>query len=175
MPVPKPTPLLFMDCDGTLIKGATELGHFITGPHEVELFDGVFERLREYKSKGWRICMISNQGGIALGHIQDSTVNRIMQEVSRLCGNMFDRMSWCIHHPMAVGKTQDETNELSQCFCRKPRTGLVHAIIGSLSDQHTNEYYRPYSSLFVGDRDEDLDCASQCGIPFISATDWLLK
>lgn len=170
-----PKPVLFLDLDGTIILGKEELGHFITGPQEVELFPGVLDLVKDYKAKGWRIVVVSNQGGIALGHIADSTVNRIMQETSRLCANLFDRMLWCEHHPDAKHTDPVQQKELSQCFCRKPSPGLIFNAIYSLGEQRLEEYFRPYNCLMVGDMDTDRDCAASINIPFMWAKDWRLK
>jgi D-glycero-D-manno-heptose 1,7-bisphosphate phosphatase len=173
MATARPTPILFLDLDGTVIHGKEELGHFVTGPHEVEVFEGVLDKLKVYKSQGWRLVLISNQGGIAMGHIAENTVNRIMQEANRLTANLFDRIVYCPHHPEANKDEQTpETLEMAQCFCRKPRGGLVYATMASLTEQFHDEYYRPYAALFVGDLDTDRQCAESCGIEFKSAKDW---
>lgn len=168
----RPTPVLFLDLDGTLIKGKDDLGHFIKGPHEVELYDGVFDRLKTYKALGYRLVLISNQGGIAMRHIDESTVIRIMEEVHRLTGRMIDGMMWCVHHPDAKGETIEETRELSQCFCRKPSTTLLTLAMSELTRQYPNEYYRPWACIFIGDMRSDEECAKNAGIAFMHAKDW---
>lgn len=168
----KPTPILFLDLDGTVRLGKDELGRWPNGPADVELFDGMVDLLKSYKARGWRIVAVSNQGGIALGHIDEHDVAKAMQETNRLCSNLIDRMNWCNHHPDAEGDENTDKEEKSICFCRKPRIGMVVTSIMSLSLEHKHEYYRPYACLFVGDRSEDKECAANANIPFISAKQW---
>lgn len=162
---PKPTPVLFLDLDQTVRFNTNDEKTFMNDASEVEIYPGVVDRLKEYKSKGWRIVAISNQGGIAKGLVSESQVSRNMAETQRLCANLFDRMAWCPHYPGI------DDPEKSQCWCRKPRIGLIVTACVSMAADF-DEYYRPYASLFVGDRDEDRKCAENAGIPFMLATDW---
>src|SRR6516164_7531955 len=96
------TPVLFVDLDDTIRKGPKALGgKFVNGPGDVDVFDGVREILQSYKDNKWKIVSISNQGGVALGLVSASEVNRAMVETSRQCNNLFDGMLWCPHHPKA--------------------------------------------------------------------------
>lgn len=167
----KPTPILFLDLDGTVRYNGKDPKGFINSPDEVEIYDGVVDILKSYKSKGWRIVSISNQGGIALGYVTSNNVARAMQETNRMCANLFDRMYWCDHHPDAEGDEFTSKEEKSICLCRKPRIGFVIAAMASLSEKYEDEY-RPYACLFVGDRAEDRGCAEGAGIPFMDAEVW---
>lgn len=176
MPNYKPTPLLFLDLDQTVRFNTNNPDGFIKDPTEVEIYPGVVEMMKDYKSKGWRIVSISNQGGIALGHLSEGINSRIMAETNRLCANLFDRMLWCSHYPeLPANKketlSRDDQYEAAHCWCRKPRIGMLIAAAMSLSEQH-NEFYRPFSSLFVGDRDEDEKCAQNANIQFVLAKAW---
>lgn len=168
----RPTPVLFLDLDGTVRHGKSELGHFVNGPEDVEIFPGVVDKMRAWKSTGGRIVSISNQGGIALGFVSDNAVNRAMMETNRLCANLFDSMQWCPHHPEAKADTPDEVKELRYCWCRKPQIGMILGAVTQLAQNHPDEYYRPYACTMVGDRDEDRICAENAGIRFIWAKNW---
>ena len=142
-----------------------ELGRFVNGPVDVELFDGVKERLWRYKQAGWRIIAVSNQGGIALGIVSMDNVVRAMQKTQRLTEGAFDKIQFCQHHPAA------KDPEYAVCWCRKPRIGgLVEASL-DLARQ-LGEYYPPHMALFVGDRDEDRECAESAGVTFMLASEW---
>lgn len=163
----KPTPVLFLDLDGTVRLGPDQLGgRFVNSPADVELFDGMVDLIKSYKEKGWRIVAISNQGGIATGQAIESEVNRAMAETNRLCANLFDRMMWCPHHPSMA-----RDNPENLCLCRKPRIGnVVAALIGMT--QQFGEQYIPLSCLFVGDMEDDRKCAEAANIPFMWAEEW---
>ena len=164
------TPILFLDLDGTVRKGPDELnGRFVHGPGDVEVFDGVLDLLKAYKSKGWKIVSISNQGGIALGHVSDGDVSRAMGETNRLCANLFDGMLWCPHYPTVYNRDKEDTWD-NLCMCRKPRIGLV--VTAFMNVQRQGLYTYPRACLFVGDRDEDLECSENANIPFMLASDW---
>lgn len=161
----KATRVLYIDIDGTVRKGKDELGHFVNKAEDVELFDGVKERLWRYRKAGWRVMGVTNQGGVALGILSAEDVMGNMQRTVMLTGDAFDRMTICMHHPDA------KDPEFAVCWCRKPRIGgLVEAAL-SMARQH-HEFYPQHLGLFVGDRPEDEGCAQNAGLPFMSAAAW---
>lgn len=161
----KAVPLLCLDLDGTVRHGLDELGRFVNGPDDVVVFPEAVELMRRWKRGGGRIIAVSNQGGIALGHMSPFDCAQAMLRTNELAGGLFDKMCWCSHHPQA------EHPEMARCWCRKPSPGLL--IEGALSlAEHFQEYYPPYMGLFVGDRREDEECARLAGFEFMWAADW---
>lgn len=157
--------VLYTDLDGTIRKGREELGRFVHSPEDVDLFPGAKERLWRYKLAGYRIIAVSNQGGIALGHVSFPSVADAMLRTHVLADHVFDKITWCQHHPDA------KDPEYAVCWCRKPRIGgLVDAAV-QLAARY-KECYPPHLALFVGDRDEDRQCAENAGIPFMWAAEW---
>jgi D-glycero-D-manno-heptose 1,7-bisphosphate phosphatase len=161
----KMVPVLYLDLDGTVRLGKDQLGKFVNGPQDVQVFSEVPDLLEAYKDLGWRIIGVSNQGGIALGYLDMATCVKAMAETQKQCRNMFDKIVWCSHHPDA------ESREMAVCWCRKPRPGLVIETALALSEK-TGEIYPPYLGLFVGDRPEDEQCAENAGLPFLEAAAW---
>lgn len=158
-------PVLYCDIDGTIRKGKDELGYFVNTADQVEVFAEVPDLLLGYKRLGWRIIGISNQGGIALGHVTPQDVERAMAETQKQTNFAFDKICWCMHHPDA------NILEMAVCWCRKPKAGLV--IEGALDlASRTGEIYPPHMALFVGDRPEDEKCADNAGIGFLHAGEW---
>jgi D-glycero-D-manno-heptose 1,7-bisphosphate phosphatase len=162
------TPVLYVDIDGTIRWGKDELGHFVNTAEDVHIFDGVPELLRAYRDAGWRIVGVSNQGGISLGHMTMADCAQAMAVTAAKCGYVFDKLAWCQHHPAA------KDPEFAVCWCRKPRIGLIVESAYALAGQH-REYYPPHMALFVGDRDEDRQCAENAGISFMEASEWRKK
>lgn len=162
----KTVPVLYLDLDGTVRKGKDELGRFVNGPDDVELFPEVPDLLATYKDLGWRITGCSNQGGIALGHMTMKLCLASMAKTQKLSGNAFDKILWCSHHPDATDP------EMAVCWCRKPKAGLVIEGALSLKEMHANEIYPPHLGLFVGDRPEDEGCANNAGLRFMPADAW---
>lgn len=162
---PKATPALWLDIDGTVRKGLDELGRFVNTAADVEVFPEAVAAMQKYKASGYRIIGISNQGGVALGHLTERDCVAAMAETQRQTNNLFDRITFCLHHPQASDP------EYAVCWCRKPRIGLlIHAGI-SLSEQY-GECYPPHLGLMVGDRPEDEECARNANLQFMSAADW---
>ncbi len=160
-----PTPVLYLDIDGTVRHGMDELGHFVNCIADVKIFPDALKLMRKAKAEGHRIVGISNQGGIALGHLTMKACIGIMFETQKQCDGLFDKIAWCQHHPNA------KDPEMAECWCRKPRIGLIVETMLDLA-QHTNEYYPPAFGLFVGDRAEDKECAANAGLRFMWAADW---
>lgn len=159
-------PVLYCDIDGTIRWGKDELGRFVNTPRDVRVFDEVPDLLWGYKKLGWRIVGVSNQGGIALGHMDPAVCAAAMMETHRQTREAFDKLLWCMHHPAA------EDREMARCWCRKPRPGLVIEGALSLVEKHPGEIYPPHMGLLVGDRPEDADCAENAGLDFMAADIW---
>lgn len=158
-------PVLYLDMDGTVRWGKDELGRFVNTAADVHVFDEVPPMLEMYKTLGWRIVGVSNQGGVALGHMTMANCTEAMIETQKQCGGAFDKIAWCVHHPDA------ETPEMAVCWCRKPKTGLVIESALELAES-TGEIYPPHMGLFVGDRPEDAQCAENAGLRFMPADGW---
>jgi D-glycero-D-manno-heptose 1,7-bisphosphate phosphatase len=166
-PVPREraVPLLALDLDGTVRHGFDELGRFVNGPEDVVIFPEAVAQMRAWKARGGRIIAVSNQGGIALGHMDFDTCAAAMMRTYELTGRLFDKMAWCRHHPQATDP------EYARCWCRKPSPGLLIEAANDLA-RATGEMYPPYLGLFVGDRPEDEQCAKLAGFDFQWASEW---
>lgn len=161
----KSVPVLYCDIDGTVRWGKDELGRFVNTADDVRVFDEVPDLFVRYKKLGWRIIGVSNQGGIALGYMDQHTCWMAMAETQKQTRHAFHKLLWCSHHPDA------KDPEMAICWCRKPKAGLVIEGALHLAEQ-TGEIYPPYLGLFVGDRHEDEECAINAGLRFMSAEIW---
>lgn len=159
-------PMLFLDLDGTVRQGKDDaLGRFVNGPEDVVVFPEAVELMRRWKAGGGRIIAVSNQGGIALGIVSEAQVLAALVETHRQCEELFDKVSYCRHHPNA------QHPEMARCWCRKPAPGLLIEAALDVA-QHYGEFYPPYMALMVGDRPEDEECARIAGVDFMWAADW---
>lgn len=164
--VDRPTPVLYLDLDGTVRHGYDELGRFVNTPDDVIVFPEAVELMRRWKHGGGRIVGVSNQGGVALGHMTRSACAQTMLRTHKLTGGLFDKIAWCLHHPAA------QHPEMARCWCRKPSPGMLIESALSLAHNHPGEIYPPYMALMVGDRPEDEQCAATASIDFQWAADW---
>jgi D-glycero-D-manno-heptose 1,7-bisphosphate phosphatase len=162
----KAVPVLYLDLDGTVRKSVDEIGRFVNGPEDVEVFEEVPMLLARYRELGYRICGVTNQGGVALGHLSLDDMHAALHETMRQSGDAFDRIMTCIHHPSAADP------ELAVCGCRKPRIGMLVMAALNLGMEHRDEFYPSHLALMVGDRPEDEECARNAGIAFRWAADW---
>lgn len=161
-----PVPLLVLDIDGTVRHGKSQLGRFVNGPDDVTVFPEAVKMMRRWKIDGGRIIGVSNQAGIALGHVNESAVAAAMLRTDQQASGLFDLIAWCGH---GIDITRPDPR---LCWCRKPAPGLVVQTALELATQHPGECYPPYLALMVGDRPEDQQCAAALGIAFQWATDW---
>lgn len=165
--VSKPTPVLYLDLDGTVREGKDDaLGRFVNGPDDVRVFPAAVEMMRRWKAAGGRIIGVSNQGGIALGIVSAQAVADAMMETFRQAGELFDKIAWCSHHPQA------DHPEMARCWCRKPSPGLIIEASLAIAERNPGEIYPPYMGLMVGDRPEDELAAKAAGLEFEWAADW---
>lgn len=161
------TPVLYLDIDGTVREGKDDpLGKFVNGPEDVRVFPQAVAQMYRWKGKHARIIGISNQGGVALGHLPFHQMINAMVETQNQCDGLFDKIATCVHHPDAADP------EMARCWCRKPMPGLIIESALDLADRHLDEIYPPHLALYVGDRDEDREAAARVGLDFILASDW---
>ncbi len=157
-------PVLFLDLDDTVRWGRDTLGRWVNTPDDVRIFPEVPDLLRRYRDAGWRIAAVSNQGGVALGHVTEAAVMETARETQRQCGVGFDAIAMCAHHPAAA--------DAAICWCRKPKSGLIFLATAALVTAHPDEVYPIHLGLMVGDRLEDQRCAEGAGLRFMVASDW---
>lgn len=159
-------PVLYVDLDGTVRKGKDELGRFVNGPEDVEVFPEAITLMRRWKERGGRVAAVTNQGGVALGILSRERMLAAMTETLRQAEYLFDAVSICPHHPDAADP------EMARCWCRKPSPGAVAEAAFALMHQYPGEKYPPCLGFFVGDREEDRLCADSAGLDFVWAATW---
>lgn len=165
----KATKVLYCDLDGTIRKCNEDGVGFVNKASDVVVYKGVAEKLKAYKDAGWRIVGITNQGGVSLGFLSFEDMSKAITETQRQVYGVFDKIMACIHHPEA------KDPEFAVCWCRKPRIGNIVEAAIALGKMYYDEYYPPHLALFIGDREEDKECAENAGIKFMDAKEWREK
>jgi histidinol-phosphate phosphatase family protein len=144
--------VLFLDRDGTLNHS---LGHRPPNhPGEVELLPGIAAKIHHAASLGWRIVIITNQGGVAFGYQTHRQAWLVHRSVLDALPVTVDASYLCPHHPDGTDPRYAVT-----CPNRKPAPGF-------LLDALARYDVRPEQCLFVGDMDTDWQAAQAAGIPF---------
>jgi D-glycero-D-manno-heptose 1,7-bisphosphate phosphatase len=103
---------------------------------------------------GYVVCVVTNQGGIALGHFDETFVTGLhtsLDATLRESGAVVDGWFLCPHHPNAV------VPELQgPCECRKPGRGMIDAACARWDIDLAR-------SWVIGDRDVDVLMAAGVG------------
>jgi imidazoleglycerol-phosphate dehydratase/histidinol-phosphatase len=144
--VTRPTAVLFVDRDGTLVEEPPD--EQIDSLEKVRFMPGVFSALTDLTRHGYRLVLVTNQDGLGTPSFPRAAFEQVQQfilQAFRSQGIEFDPICVCPHL------------QADGCSCRKPNTGLV------------DEYLRTTavdlaSSAVVGDRDTDLKFAANLGV-----------
>lgn len=154
------TPVLFLDLDGTVRESASGK-KFIKDDKDIKIKDGVIETIRKQKEKGYLVIAVTNQGAVAYGLKTEEDVRQELVVTNALCDDLFDFMLYCPFHP--DGSLYPYNNK---SLARKPDVGMIMQAEARLLYEHDTQidYTR---SLFVGDRQEDKQCAFNAGIKFV--------
>jgi D-glycero-D-manno-heptose 1,7-bisphosphate phosphatase len=143
-------PAVFLDRDGTLIE---ERG-YLDRLDLLELYSFTADALRLLNRAGYFTVVVTNQGGIGRGIIDEPFLRQVHETVdARLAaGNSrIDRYYFCPHHPQAV------IPELRvKCSCRKPASGMIEQACRELS-------LDAQRSFTIGDRRLDVAAGRDAG------------
>ncbi len=160
-----PTPAVFLDKDGTLIDDLP----YNVDPDKIRLTPGVAEALPLLTKAGYRLIVISNQPGVALGYFDQAALSQVEQRISTLLaghGVRIDDYYWCPHHPRGTIPAHTAV-----CSCRKPMPGLILRA----AQEHAIDLSR---SWFIGDILHDVEAGRRAGCRTIlidngNETEWL--
>lgn len=148
--------LYIFDADGTLRRCTVPGQPCPNKPGEWELLPGVVERLARVDWNVTGLGILSNQGGVALGHLSEATAYHLLGDtVTAATGRWPPQGSIfvCPHAPNAG------------CACRKPSPMGLHKIMALYG-------HGPRETLYVGDLDSDRECAKRAGVDFALAVDF---
>lgn len=110
---------VFLDRDGTLNVEVD----FLRRPEELVLIAGAGEAVHKLNERGLITCVISNQSGVARGHLNEADLAcvhaKLRDELSRSESSL-DAIYYCPHHPSEGIPPYDVS-----CECRKPKPGML--------------------------------------------------
>jgi D-glycero-D-manno-heptose 1,7-bisphosphate phosphatase len=125
-------------------------------PSDQYVMEGRYDKIWDYKKKGYKIIGVSNQGGIGLGYMTDKRCREIMDDLDEKLGGAFDKIYYAPAHPKA-------DHPLT-----KPNPGMIHQAVKELNIDLKK-------SIMVGDRDSDKEAAKRAGVKFHWADDFFSK
>jgi D,D-heptose 1,7-bisphosphate phosphatase len=149
---------IFLDRDGVInyLIYHQEQG-IIDSPFTVEqyrLLPGVGQAINKFHNLGYRVILVSNQPGIAKGHMSEETFYQIKDKMERELAKekaFLDAEYYCFHHPEAM------VEELKvDCECRKPKAGLLFE---AASEMDIDLYH----SWMIGDNLSDIKAGKAAG------------
>lgn len=164
-------PAVFLDRDGVIneivYNEDTELMDSPMNVSQFVLLPGVSDAIKEIKSKGYYVFIVTNQPAAAKGKttltklydINTHFVNEMKRE-----GVDIDGVFMCPHYPKKLPLTKEEYL-IRKCSCRKPDSGMI--------DFAANKYNLNLSeSYMVGDSFTDVQCGRNAGVKTIFLGDY---
>lgn len=151
-----------LDRDGTIIDivrdeetGAISVAFH---PDQLRLLAGAVDGMRALQDAGFVLAIATNQPAPAKGqfsadavrHTNDALVARLAGEGVRIAA-----VEVCMHHP--DGGAGGDPTLVRRCDCRKPRPGMLNALVGRLGVERTD-------SWMIGDGAGDLEAGRAAGL-----------
>ena len=109
---------VFIDKDGTLVDDVP----YNVDPDRIRLAPRVQDGLKRLHERGFRLVIVSNQGGIARGYFTEEALSGVedrLRDLLRRLGVPLAGFYYCPHDPS--GRIR---NYATACTCHKPRPGL---------------------------------------------------
>lgn len=134
---------VFLDRDGVI----NDYVRHVNVPEDLFIFPDVGKELRRLQEAGFRLFIVTNQGGIGLGFMTEKALHAIHQKLKRELakeGVTIDGIAYCPHHPRAG------------CTCRKPQPTLITSLAQKYAVSLAHSY-------MVGDRETDVEAGRRAG------------
>jgi len=138
-------PVIGLDRDGVL---NVDLGTYVTNPMTFEPIPGSLEAVALLRSKGHRIAVITNQGGIEKGIMTPSDVDAVNNKMLELLGQAGCPSIDAIYYSASSRKND---------MYAKPNTGMFKRC------EKEHPYIKFSKGFFVGDKLSDLKAAFKIG------------
>lgn len=131
---------VFLDRDGVINEVLSKRVKFVNTPDDFYLLDGVGEGIKKLNESGYKVFVVTNQGGVGLGFMTEKdllNVHKRMENELDEFGAFIDDIAHCPDKPHVKSR------------CRKPSPGMIL----DLAEQHGIDLA---SSYMAGDRDPDI-------------------
>ena len=138
---------VFIDRDGTIVEAFK--GRPANTVEEIALLPGAADGIQTIKRAGLLVVVVTNQGGVGLGYMDEDTLvfmnDKVNELLSKSNAPKINAFYCCTHRPDA------------RCECRKPKPGMLVQAAKDLDiDLH--------SSFMVGDAPSDMAAAIAAGV-----------
>jgi D-glycero-D-manno-heptose 1,7-bisphosphate phosphatase len=157
---------VFLDKDGTLIRNVPNN----VDPSKIKLSPGAWG-LKALSDAGYRLVVVSNQPGIALGYFSEGNLEEVGGKITGLLAALGVRLEgfyFCPHHPSGIIAAFS-----GRCLCRKPEPGLLLKAALDLGLDLA-------SSWMIGDILDDVEAGRRAGCRTVlidngNETEWALS
>lgn len=146
---------VFLDRDGVI----NDHVRFVNTPDDLILFPGVGAAIRKLNDAGFKVFVVTNQGGVGLGYMKETALHAIHEKMERDLksdGAILDEIAYCPHKPHA------------NCACRKPEPKMILDLAAKYDIDVKQSY-------MVGDRDTDVFAGEKAGTKTIFIGDKTLE
>ncbi|MGJ9384831.1 D-glycero-alpha-D-manno-heptose-1,7-bisphosphate 7-phosphatase [Salipaludibacillus sp. CF4.18] len=146
---------MFLDRDGVINEVLSHRVKFVNKPKDFYLLEGVGEAIKLFNEEGFKVFVVTNQGGIGLGFMEEialQNVHKKMQDDLAVYGAKIDDIAYCPHKPHAM------------CACRKPKPQMILDLAIKYDIDLAN-------SFMVGDREPDIEAGKEAGVQTILVGD----
>ncbi|HEX7010697.1 MAG TPA: HAD-IIIA family hydrolase [Phycisphaeraceae bacterium] len=150
---------VFLDRDNTLIHNDGDLGD----PEQVRLIQGAASAIASLCGLGFRVVVVTNQGGVARGKYTEADVEAVHQRIRELVqhaanGARIERFYYCPYHPEGTVKAYRREHPN-----RKPQPGMLLQAARDLNLDLSQ-------SWMVGDQMRDIAAGAAAGTRTILLT-----
>jgi D-glycero-D-manno-heptose 1,7-bisphosphate phosphatase len=133
---------IFLDRDGVINDNT---GKYVNRPKDFKFYDGVKEALRKAYESGYELFVVTNQGGIELGHITHEKMQAIHEKM------LEDLKPYC-----AIKEVRYCPDYKKESNCRKPKPGMIIELAQKYDVDLKN-------SWMIGDMDTDIEAGIAAG------------
>lgn len=143
----KASPVIFLDRDGTINVNYD----YVSEPEDFQFLPNALAGLKMMKNMGYRLVIITNQGGIGLGYFSKQDFYRVTSKMLTELhqnGILIDKIYFCPH------------SLAEECDCRKPKIGLIKRAIEEMNINLAQSY-------FIGDRRSDIEAGKNANMKTI--------
>ena len=134
---------VFLDRDGVI----NDHVRYVNTPDDLILFPGVGKAIAQLNQAGFKVFVVTNQGGVGLGFMKEENLHAIHDKMERLLREEqaeLQEIAYCPHKPK------------EGCACRKPEPQMIL----DLAKKHDIDLAQSY---MVGDRDTDIYAGQKAG------------
>jgi D-glycero-D-manno-heptose 1,7-bisphosphate phosphatase len=154
--------LAIFDRDATIIDVVRdeELGAISVAfhPDQLKLLDGAVEGMRALQEAGFVLAIATNQPAPAKGQFSAQAVRRtndaLLERLAAL-GVRVAALEACMHHP--EGGTGGDPSLIRACECRKPKPGMLNALLERFGADRAR-------SWMIGDSMGDVQAGRAAGV-----------